>query len=221
MARRIGASDSQTRLLLVEAAEQLMLEEGYAAVTSRHVGRKAEISSQLVHYYFRTMDDLFLEIFRRRSEQGLAQFAEAVASDRSLRTLWRFRTDTHGAVFNTEFVALANHRKAIRSELASYAERFRTLQLDLITQILTERGLSTDEHPPAAVLLTIMGVSQIIAVEESFGVTTGHDVAIASIERWLDELDRDPRAVPVVSSAARGRGAPAGRRRGGSDRAPS
>ena len=52
-----------------------MLEEGYAAVTSRRVGREAGISSQLVHYYFRTMDDLFLEVFRRRAEEGFGRFA--------------------------------------------------------------------------------------------------------------------------------------------------
>ena len=39
--RRIGAQDSKTRALLLEAAERLMLEEGYPAVTSRRVASKA------------------------------------------------------------------------------------------------------------------------------------------------------------------------------------
>jgi len=34
-ARRIGAADSESRARLVQAAEELMLDEGYAAVTSR------------------------------------------------------------------------------------------------------------------------------------------------------------------------------------------
>ena len=42
----------------MDAAEQLLLEEGYAAVTSRRVGARAGLKPQLVHYYFRTMDDL-------------------------------------------------------------------------------------------------------------------------------------------------------------------
>ena len=33
-ARRIGAPDAKNRTVLLDAAEQLMLEEGYAAVTS-------------------------------------------------------------------------------------------------------------------------------------------------------------------------------------------
>ena len=128
--RRMGAKDSLTRTKLLDAAERLMLEEGYAAVTSRRVGREAGISSQLVHYYFRTMDDLFLEVFRRRAEEGFGRFARAIEAQPSLRTIWSSMTDGRGSVFNLEFAALANHRKAIRAEMASYAERFRTMQLD-------------------------------------------------------------------------------------------
>ena len=68
--RRIGTETSKTRAALLDAAEKLMLEEGYAAVTSRHVAAKAGLKPQLVHYYFRTMEDLFLALFRRRAEQG-------------------------------------------------------------------------------------------------------------------------------------------------------
>ena len=92
--RRIGAADSKTRARLVDAAEQLMAEEGYAAVTSRRVGAKAGLKPQLVHYYFRTMDDLFLEVFRRRAEVGLAHVEHALAADPSLRTLWELTLHT-------------------------------------------------------------------------------------------------------------------------------
>ena len=70
-ARRLGAETSQTRARLLDAAEALMFDEGYAAVTSRRVAARAELKPQLVHYYFRTMDDLFLALYRRRAEQGL------------------------------------------------------------------------------------------------------------------------------------------------------
>src|SRR5690606_21688674 len=62
--RRIGAPDSKTRTRLLDAAERLLLREGYASVTSRRVAAEAGLKPQLVHYYFRTMDDLFLEVFR-------------------------------------------------------------------------------------------------------------------------------------------------------------
>jgi TetR/AcrR family transcriptional regulator len=66
-APKVDLEDSKTRL--IEAAERLMREEGYAAVTSRRVASKAGLKPQLVHYYFRTMDDLFLAIL----EQGAGQ----------------------------------------------------------------------------------------------------------------------------------------------------
>src|SRR5262249_9512013 len=87
--RRIGAEDSKTRAQLVDAAERLLIDEGYAAVTSRRVAAKAGLKPQLVHYYFRTMDDLFLEVLRRRADHDLARFEQAIAADGSLRNLWR------------------------------------------------------------------------------------------------------------------------------------
>jgi AcrR family transcriptional regulator len=39
--RRIGAKDSKTRAQLLDAAERLLLEEGYAAVTSRRLAASA------------------------------------------------------------------------------------------------------------------------------------------------------------------------------------
>src|SRR5271165_5134390 len=87
-ARRIGAPDAKNRGVLLDAAEQLMLEEGYAAVTSRRVAEKAALKPQLVHYYFRTMDDLFLAAFRRRAEEGLEVQAQVLQARQPLWALW-------------------------------------------------------------------------------------------------------------------------------------
>src|SRR3954454_10074631 len=116
--RRLGAPDSKTRSRLLDAAEQLMVRKGYAAVTSRRVAAEAGIKPQLVHYYFRSMDDLYLELYRRSARAGIERFTRAMEVHRSLRTMWRFGTDLGGATLNIEFVALANHRKAIREEIA-------------------------------------------------------------------------------------------------------
>jgi TetR/AcrR family transcriptional regulator len=184
--RRVGAKDSRTRAKLLDAAEKLMLEEGYAAVTSRRVGREAGISSQLVHYYFASMDDLFLEVFRRRAEEGFAQFGQAIAAQPTLRTIWKSLSAGPGSKFNLEFTALANHRKAIRTEMASYAERFRTMQLDAITSILAPRREVPDGMTPEVVLVAMAGVAQLIALERALGVSGGHAPTLAFVERWLD-----------------------------------
>jgi AcrR family transcriptional regulator len=190
--RRIGAPDSKTRARLLDATEQLMLEEGYAAVSSRHVAGKAGLKPQLVHYYFRTMDDLFLEVLRRRAEQNLERYGRALTSDRPLRALWELTTDSRGEAFTMELAALANHRKAIRTEIARYAERFRRMQLDVVARVLDNSGISEDRCPPVVALLAMTGLSQVLALEQTLGITTGHDETIAFVGRQIDELENAP-----------------------------
>ena len=94
--RRLGAETSKTRVVLLDAAEKLMLEEGYAAVSSRRVAARAGLKPQLVHYYFRTMDDLFLALFRRRAEQAQERQGRALSSDQPLWSLWDLQRDPRG-----------------------------------------------------------------------------------------------------------------------------
>ena len=187
--RRIGAADSKTRARLVQAAEELLLEEGYAAVTSRRVGARAGLKPQLVHYYFRTMDELYIEVFRRRAEENFVRFEQAMAVDPSLRTLWRLNAELRGATFSIEFVALANHRKVIRAEIARYAERFRAAQLEALTAALAADGIAEDRLPPIAALLMMTGLSQVLTLEEALGVTAGHDETIAFVQGMIDQLE--------------------------------
>jgi AcrR family transcriptional regulator len=188
--RRIGAADSKTRAQLLDAAEHLLLEQGYAAVTSRRVAARAGLKPQLVHYYFRTMDDLFLEVFRRRADENLRRFERAVAADGSLRNLWRLNADPRGAAFTIELVALANHRKAIRAEIARYAERFRASQLDAITAALRAHSL-TDQMPPIVALLLMTGLSQVLALEQALGVTAGHDATLSFVDSTIARLESE------------------------------
>jgi len=187
--RRIGAADSKTRAQLVDAAERLMLDEGYAAVTSRRLAAAAGLKPQLVHYYFRTMDDLFLEVFRRRADENLARLEKAVAQDGSLRALWRLSIDPSGAAFSIEFAALANHRKEIQAEIARYAERFRSAQLDAVSQAMAKAGVSEKQMPPIAALLLMTGLGQMLGLEESMGVTAGHRATRSFIEKAITLME--------------------------------
>ena len=186
--RRIGAPDSATRAQLLDAAERLLLEEGYAAVTSRRVAAAAGLKPQLVHYYFRAMDDLFLEVFRRRAEQNFARFDREMAKDASLAALWRVNADPRGAAFMIEFVALANHRKEVRAEIASYAERWLGIQLKALTAAFADAGISDDQMPPTAALLLMTGLAQVMAIEQALGFTSGHKATVAFIEAAIAQM---------------------------------
>jgi AcrR family transcriptional regulator len=194
--RRIGAEDSKTRAQLLDAAEALLREEGYAAVTSRRVAARAGLKPQLVHYYFRTMDDLFLEVFRRSADANLAAFEQAIAADGSLRNLWKLNADARAAAFTIEFVALGNHRKEIRAEIARYAERFRAAQMEAVTAALAELGIPKTELPPSVALLLMTGVAQVLALEEALGVSAGHDTTRKFVAKTISSLERQAGVSP-------------------------
>jgi AcrR family transcriptional regulator len=189
--RRIGSEDSRTRAALLDAAQKLMLEEGYAAVTSRRVAAKAGLKPQLVHYYFRTMDDLFLAILRRGSERNIERQARALASPQPLRALWEFSSDPAGTRVWEELVALANHRKAIRDEIASYGERLRRLQAEALSSVLDQYGVDTTAFPPDALLTIMTALSRVLVMEHALGIRIGHAETHALVERFLAQFEGD------------------------------
>jgi AcrR family transcriptional regulator len=193
VARRIGAPDAKNRGLLLDAAEQLMLEEGYAAVTSRRLANKAGLKPQLVHYYFRTMEELFLEVFRRRAEEGLAAQARALNSPQPLWALWRFGTDPGFTRISMEFMALANHRKEMRAEIAYYAERFRDEQRQAVTAALQRYGVDTAEMPPVVWTVLMTSLSRFLVLEQAIGMSGGHAETLELVENYLRRLEGEPR----------------------------
>jgi AcrR family transcriptional regulator len=199
--RRIGLEQSKTRALLLDAAEQLMREEGYAAVSSRRVAACAGLKPQLVHYYFRTMDDLFLALFRERTEEGLARHAEALASDRPLRALWEVSRDPAGTALIMEFSALSNHRKVIAAEIQHYGDRLREMQVAALSRTLEGRGDAASALPPVVAAILINSVSLFLRMEEGVGMSSGHAETETLIERWIAELEPVAAAVPTPAPA--------------------
>jgi AcrR family transcriptional regulator len=191
-ARRIGAPDAKNRGVLLDAAEQLMLEEGYAAVTSRRVAEKAALKPQLVHYYFRTMDDLFLAAFRRRAEEGLEAQAQVLRARQPLWALWRFSTDPAATAITMEFIALANHRKALKAKIAYYAERFRDEQQKALSTVLHRYGVDTAQVPPLVWSVLMTSVSRVLVIEQALGMSAGHAEIVEFVERYLHRLEGDP-----------------------------
>ena len=201
-ARRTGSESSKTRARLLDVTERLMRTEGYAAVSSRRVAGEAGVTGALVHYYFPTLDDLFLELFRRGAERNLERHARALESPQPLRALWQFSLEPGGVVLFTEFMALANHRKTIRREIVSYAKRFRRLQIELLSDRLAQYGIERDDLPPEVALVLVSTLARGIVTEDVMGNTVGHAETLAFVERWLDRLE-GPAAAPAARKNAR------------------
>ena len=56
---------------IMQAAEQLFLEKGFAQTSTTDIAREAGCTQALVHYYYRTKDKLFTTIFNQKLEQLL------------------------------------------------------------------------------------------------------------------------------------------------------
>src|SRR5271156_1252298 len=191
-ARRIGAPDAKNRGLLLDAAEQLMLEEGYAAVTSRRVAEKAALKPELVHHSFRCMVELFLAASRRRAEEGLEVQAQVLQARQPLWALWRFSTDPAATAITMEFIALANPPQALKAEIAYYAERFRDEQRKALSMVLQRYGADAAQVPPLVWSVLMTSVSRVLVIEQALGMSAGHAETVEFVERYLHRLEGDP-----------------------------
>ena len=189
---RRGSESSETRSLLLDTTERVMRKDGYAAVSSRRIAAEAGVTAALVHYYFGTIDDLFLAVLRRRGEQQLERQERFLQSDQPLRALWDWSLEPAGTRLIMEFMALANHRKAIRREFAAYADRFRAAQLQALAPHFEAIGLDPTETPPEAVLVLIASVSRTLVMERALGMHIGLDETVELIERQLTRLEDRP-----------------------------
>ena len=201
--RRIGAPDAKNRTVLLDAAERLMLEEGYAAVTSRRVAEKAGLKPQLVHYYFRTMGDLYLAVFCRRAEQGLEAQAQALQSPQPLWALWRYSSDPRITAFTVEFMALASHRDELRAEFARYGELFRERERTALTEALRRYDIDASQVPPVVWAVFATSLSRVLVMETALGMSTGHAETLEFVEAWLRQLEGEP--VEAATAVTTGR----------------
>ncbi len=180
--------DAGARERLMEATAQIMREEGYAAATSRRVSARAGVRSALVYYYFPTMDDLFVAVLRAGSDASLAKMRQAITADEPLRALWSINTDPRWTGLYAEFVALANHRKVISTELKSYAERVRDIETAAATVALRAHGVDLTEFPPVAVSMLIAQTARSLCNESAIGMTEGHEELRELVNRYLDRV---------------------------------
>jgi AcrR family transcriptional regulator len=187
--RRLGVESSKTRTLLLDATEQVMLEEGYIAVSARRIATRAGLKPQLVHYYFRTMDDLLLEVFRRVADRRFERHRRALTSGQPLRTLWELNSDPSGTALNMEFIAVAIHRKAIRMEIVRTAERFRSMQVEVLSRALKQYGAPLEEYPVAGVAMLMAAISRNLVLEATLGISAGHSEILALVERFIERFE--------------------------------
>jgi AcrR family transcriptional regulator len=60
--------------LILEVAETLFIKKGYAGTKTTEIADEAGVNHALLHYYFRTKENLFNKIFEQKASQILGSF---------------------------------------------------------------------------------------------------------------------------------------------------
>jgi len=187
--RRMGAEDSLVRTQFVDAAEAILCEEGDAGVSARRIAQRAGLKTQLLYYYFRTMDDLLLAVVRRVNGRRLERFEAAMASDDPLHALWALNVDPSGASLAAALTVAAGRRDAIRTEIIASAEQFRSLQVDAVQRLIGGRDGKSVEGPAAAgIVMIAAALARALVTEAALGLTYGHKEALDIVERTIASL---------------------------------
>jgi AcrR family transcriptional regulator len=193
-------ADTRTRIL--DATELIMLEEGYAGVSSRKVAARAGLKSKLLHYYFNTMDDLFIAAFQRREDWHIEDFASAAASSQPLHDLWELGVDGASSRLNLEFNALACHRPALREVIARSARRDRITVAAALNAVFQRYGIDPEQFPPKVVAMAMAGMARALATERALGTDDGHPEALDFVARLIAGLEPGAQKKPARKSRA-------------------
>jgi AcrR family transcriptional regulator len=197
--RKSNESSAGTREAILDATESVMVEEGYSAATSRRVAEKAGLKSQLVHYYFGTMDELFVAVYERSEKEFLQRHLQAVSSKNPLRALWDLSVHPKRTRLAQEFIALSARRKSMRKITARVIEQIHSINAIFIAKYLEQSGLDVEEYPPLVISQIINGLSRALVNEESMGVSIGRAEVLAFAERWISNIEAAHRARTLSS----------------------
>lgn len=186
--RPMGQPGSPNWTAMIDAAEDILREEGFRALTSRRIAEKVGFKQRLVYYYFRTMDDLVVEAFRRVSLRELARLGEAVHAEHPFQEIWDVSVHTLDPRLISEFMALANRIEALRTEVIHFIAESRRLQVQVISKALEQRP-DLSELKPKALAMLGSSVALNILREQDLGIDLGHSGVLKLIAGFLARAD--------------------------------
>jgi AcrR family transcriptional regulator len=74
-------NQTNTEQIILEAAEKLFIEKGYTGTKTTEIAKVAGVNHAMLHYYFRTKENLFNRIFEQKASQLLGFFVDAFNRD--------------------------------------------------------------------------------------------------------------------------------------------
>ena len=182
------AARSAAEEALLDAAERLLVDVGYAGITTRRVAEEAGVNHGLVHYYFGSNENLLVRALERFTERLIERQRELYAAEipfiEKWRTAMRFLVSedvTYEKVW-LELQALGWNHPELRERLARVNDEWRAVLTEAFDRPRRELGL---EIPLDALVSLVMTFNIGIIVERLGGIDTGHRELLDWIDRWL------------------------------------
>jgi AcrR family transcriptional regulator len=173
---------------LLDAAERLLVEVGYAKITTRRLAEEAGVNHGLVHYYFGSNENLLVRALERFTGRLIARQRELYAANIPFVEKWRTAMQYLVAEDRTyekvwlELQALGWNHPDLRDRLAHVNAEWREVLTEAFAQ--PHHQLKIDMPLEALVSLVITFNIGII-VERLGGIETGHAALLEWIDTWL------------------------------------
>jgi AcrR family transcriptional regulator len=178
---------------LLDAAERLLVDVGYAGITTRKLAEEAGVNHGLVHYYFGSIEQLLVRTLERFTERLVARQRELYAAELPFIEKWRtamrylISEDVTYEKIWLELSALAWNHPELRERVARVDGEWRAVLTEAFEQARREHGI---DMPIESLVSLVMTFNIGIMVERLSGIETGQRELLDWIERWLADGDR-------------------------------
>ena len=175
---------------LLDAAENLLVEVGYAGITTRKLAEEAGVNHGLVHYYFGSNENLLVRALERFTERLIARQRELYAADLPFVEKWRtamrylVSEDVTYEKVSLELQALGWNDPYLRQRLARVNAEWRAVLTEAFAE--PHRRLKID-LPLDALVSLVMTFNTGMIVERLGGIDTGHQELLDWIDEWLSK----------------------------------
>jgi AcrR family transcriptional regulator len=182
------AARSAAEEALLDAAERLLADVGYAGITTRRLAEEAGLNHGLVHYYFGSTENLMVQALERFTGRLVARQRQLYAADLPFSEKWRtairylVSDDAGYEKIWLELQALAWNNAEIRDRLARVNSEWRAVLTEAFEQPRRELGI---ELPLEALVSLVMTFNLGIMVERLGGIETGHRALLEWIDQWI------------------------------------
>jgi AcrR family transcriptional regulator len=193
----ISEARSANEEAFLDAAERLLLSTGYAGISVRRLAEEAGANHGLVHYYFGSMEELFLRVLERFTDRLIERQRAMYATDAPFIDKWRTAMRYLDEDIETgypkvwfELQAMAWNHPDMRERVTRVNEEWRAVLTDAFTAAAEGYGLDQGRFPVAAMVSLVMTFNVGLMLERMEGITAGHDELLGGIDGWLEELER-------------------------------